>query len=301
MDSLRRISVLLEIKFNKEIREKLEILKKETEKEYKKLKDKDKYIELLQKEKNKVDKKIKDIKDTLDDDEKIKKEYDKRNRKLPLDKKIFSIRVLIKLLIEEKNEFIEKSKNLEENCKEENYNKALKETEEKLRYLRLIDIKDKENLTRELILIMQKIFLQGMNGRINQANTKEEIMDLIYQFRYYCMLPFDHEELTYQVKELHEDINSVGKFLLEKATAIKIISLFSKNTDLNYEILQNIYKTRIISLEELNIKITKEKEKFYIQLFDENIFDKKIEIESNRKIIKKDFSIKLNKKIKVFI
>ncbi len=205
------------------------------------------------------------------------------------------------MLIEEKNDLIQRSEEIEEEIKTENYNKKLKILEEKLRYLRLTKLDDNQELTKELLLIMQKIFLQGMNGKINKANTKEEIIDLIYQFRYYCMLPFNYESLIYQVTELKEDIDSVGKYLIEKAIALKVITMFSSNEDLNFKILQNIYRTRIISLEELNIKIIKETEKFSIQLFDENIFDEKIEIISNNKVNKKDFSIKINKKIKLFV
>ena len=44
--------------------------------------------------------------------------------------------------------------------------------------------------------------------------------------------------------------------------------------------------------------VIKEKEKYYIQLFDENIFEEKVEIEDIEN--KKDFEVKLNKKIKIF-
>lgn len=300
LDSLKRISILLEIKYNEDSKDKLNKIRLEEEKTYKKLQNKDKYFEQLANEKIKNEKRINQIRETLDDEDKIKKEYERRNKKLPLEKKIFSIRILLKMLIDERNELIKRTKEIKRLSTQEEYELNLKEVQEKLRYLRLVNTRGKEDLTRELLVIMQKIFLQGMNGKINQANTKEGIIDLIYHFRYYCMLHFNMEEQIFEVEELQEEINSVGKFLLEKAIALKIINTFSKNLDLNYEILQNIYKTRIISLEELNIKITSENDKFYIQLFDENIFDEKIELKINRKIIKKDFSVRLNKKIKLF-
>ena len=301
MNSLNKISILLQWKYDFKAREELENLKSELEKKYEILTNKEHYIEELEKEKKIVNEKIQAIIEILDDEEKIKKEYKDRNEKLPLDKKIFSIRVLLQTLIAEKKEYIEKLKELEELSTELNYYKKIKDLEKQLELLRLIDVENKEKLINDLLIFMQKIFLQGMNGKINQSNTKEEIIDLIYQFRYYCMIPFNNNCLINQVKVLEEDINSVGKYLLEKANALKIISIFSNNNDLNYEILKYIYITRVMFLEKLNIKITKESDKDYINLYDDNIFDEKIEIVLNRNIIEKDFAIKLNKKIKVFM
>ena len=61
-----------------------------------------------------------------------------------------------------------------------------------------------------------------------------------------------------------------------------------------------IFRVRVISLEDLYIKIIKEKEKYYIQLFDENIFEEKIEVENLKYMDKKDLEIKLNKKVNIF-
>ena len=88
--------------------------------------------------------------------------------------------------------------------------------------------------------------------------------------------------------------------LLEKAHILKIIDRFSKEQEVDYQILKNIFNIRIINLEDLYIKIIKEKEKYYIQLFDENIFEEKAELENIGKMNKKDLSIKMNKKIKIF-
>ena len=85
--------------------------------------------------------------------------------------------------------------------------------------------------------------------------------------------------------------------MILKAQEFKIINKISKDEEIDFEILKNIFTTRIINLEELNIKITKEKSKYYIQLFDENIIEETIE---NENIEKEALEIKLNKKIKLF-
>ena len=85
--------------------------------------------------------------------------------------------------------------------------------------------------------------------------------------------------------------------LLKKAHELKVIDTFGKQQDIDYQILKNIFYVRVINLEDLYIKIIKEKEKYYIQLFDENIFEEKVKLSN---IDKKEIKIKLNKKIKIF-
>lgn len=88
--------------------------------------------------------------------------------------------------------------------------------------------------------------------------------------------------------------------LIKKAHEVKVINKFSKNDEIDYGLLEIIFNIRVISLEDLYIKIIKEKEKYYIQLFDEDIFEEKIEIENMGNLDKKDLEIKLNRKIKIF-
>ena len=61
-----------------------------------------------------------------------------------------------------------------------------------------------------------------------------------------------------------------------------------------FEVMKHVFETRIIILEGLYYKIIQESEKYYVQIFDENITEEKFEIEQIEKI-------KLNKKIKIFM
>ena len=63
---------------------------------------KETYIETITKQKRELTKKIKQIDETVNDKTLLQKEYIKRNEKLPLKKKIFSARILSKLMKEER-------------------------------------------------------------------------------------------------------------------------------------------------------------------------------------------------------
>ena len=103
-----------------------------------------------------------------------------------------------------------------------------------------------------------------------------------------------------EVRQLKKEIEKNIKTLIEKAITFKIINNFSQQPELNYEILKNIFQIRIIKLEEIYIKITKEKENIYIQLFDENIFEEKVKIGTKETLKSKDLEIKFNKAVKLF-
>ena len=77
---------------------------------------------------------------------------------------------------------------------------------------------------------------------------------------------------------------------------MKTIIKISENPEENYKLSQNIILSKIISLEDINMKIKNDKEKAYLIIFDEQIEDEKIELQDLQNI-----KIKSNKKTKLFI
>ena len=152
-------------------------------------------------------------------------------------------------------------------------------------------IEDKDKLINELKIKLQKLFLNMLEINIKKAETKQEIEKIIYDFRYYSLLQYDYERKIKNVKELNTDIDKIAKKIIDKAIENKVIESLSSDNDTNYQILKNIFHVRIIRLEDSYLKITKEKDKYYLQIFDENIFEEKIEIQKP-----KELEIKLNKK-----
>ena len=90
-------------------------------------------------------------------------------------------------------------------------------------------------------------------------------------------------------------INEVLGIIIYKAIDLKVLEKISENKETNKEILKNIFKVRIIKLEKAYLKITKEKDKYFVQIFDENIFEERIEIQKPI-----DLNIKLNKKMPIW-
>ena len=150
------------------------------------------------------------------------------------------------------------------------------------------------------MLKVQKEFIKCYNIKVEKAQTKQEIITLLYEIRYYNLLPYTQEKNICQIKEIQKELEELKKKLLKKAYEMKVTEQFAKKDEIHYELMKNIFDIRVISLEDLYIKVIKEKEKYYIQLFDENIFEEKIEIQDSENLSKKDLEIRLNKKVKIF-
>lgn len=301
VEKLGMISFLLDVIYDKEYKNEAVSLKKDVEDELKKLLDSEEYIEKITKQKMIYAKKIKKIDTIINDKEKLKEEYNRRNAELPLSNKIFSIRVLTKNLRQERNEYLNQIDRLNKFLKPKTYVEYKIELKEKYKYLKKLNSKNIKNEAIKTIYEFEKIVLNCFEIKLKKVNTKQQITKLLYEFRYYCMLPYYEEIHVNQVNQLSEQIEKIQEKMIKKAGEMKVINILSKREELNYAMLKEIFNIRIINLEELTIKVTKEKDKFFIQLFDENAFEEKIEINEINDIKNKDFELRYNKKVKIFI
>ncbi|MCI8471173.1 MAG: hypothetical protein HFJ35_06940 [Clostridia bacterium] len=298
MKSLNQISVLLAIRYNEKLKNKLQQEKIEIEKQLEKTKDNQEFVQEMTQEKRRLTKEIKQMDETLNNKEMLQKEYEKRNEFLPLEQKIFSSRILSQMMMKEREEKLKKLESVNDLLNPQKFVALKKTLESKEKYLKLLDKDDLDKEIRHTMIELQKIFLSCYQTKIAKVDTKQEAMKLIYEFRYYCLLPFDDRLLIHQVEELKLHVMELEKGLIEKAHQLKLIETYAKEID--YEILKNIFSIRVINLEDLYIKVIKEKENYYVQLFDEEVFEEKIPIESLENRNKKEISFKLNKKMKIF-
>ena len=291
VEIINRLSILLDIKCNSKIKSKIKKQKEEIQGELERLEDRKSFIMEITEQKRTLKEEIKRIDETVNNKSVLQEEYEKRNEHLPLNKKIFSIRILSKEMAEERKEKIEELEHLNDLLNPQKFIKYKKDLEKKLKYLVL------KGDINSLILKLQKSFLECYKIKIMKAETKQELLRLIYEYRYYNLLPYSENEYIYEIKELKDKILETEILLIQKAIEMKLIIKISNNQDINNKLLKNIFELRIISLETLNVKIIEEKSRLVLQLFDEDMFEEKIEIEN---ISKKDVEIKMNKKINLF-
>ena len=177
------------------------------------------------------------------------------------------------------------------------YKKLLERKEEKLK---VAQIKDIQKEIEKCIIKFQEIFLKAFITKVEKANSKQEIEDLIYEYRYYNLLQIKDKIEIKDEEKLKDKLKETTNILLRKAEELKVLNQLSKDEEKNYQILKNIFETRSINLNELYIKIVRENEKYYLQIFDENAFEEKIELKLFEQASKEEIPMKLNKKVKIF-
>ena len=127
---------------------------------------------------------------------------------------------------------------------------------------------------------------------------KNEIIDCMYEIRYYNLLPYTKDEIISDIDEFNKDIELSKEKIIKKLYDNKIINTISTNEKNDIEIVKNIFDLKIINLEDIYIQIKKKDNQYIIKFYDENETLEK-EVNINLEFNKKD-KIKLNRKIKLF-
>lgn len=299
MTTIKKLSVLMELKVNPDIKEIIKKSKLKLEKELKSFDDKETYIKKLTSKKNRLTNKIMKIDTTINDKKLLQEEYVKRNAKLSLEEKIFSMRVLAEIMIEEREKLFEELQDCNDLLKPKKFIEKKEKLENEYNILKLADINNIESELKENLIQLQEMLLNCFKIKIIKAQDKHQIIKLMYQFRYYCLLPYSLKTIIYDFKGIQKNLNETGRLLIRKAIEQKAIFPVSENEVVNYEIEKNIFNVRIINLEELSLKVMKENDEYFIQIFDDKAFDKKVKINIEN-LNKKMLNIRLNKKFRLF-
>ena len=298
IELIKTISILMEMNRNKSYKNELIKLNKEVTSELEAMKNKAKYLEDLSKFKKKLEKYIKKIDITLNDKEKLSKEYEKRNKDLPLEQKIFSKRVLKSILAKEREDYILELRKCNEKMHAKNFNKLKNEYEYEVQYLKFAKINDIEKEIFESILFLQKRVLQAIKYKIKNAKTREEITKIIYEIRYFNLIPIDKKTKIGEVSKLSKMLATTKSDAIAKAYELKDFKDIFKDKSKNINVLKYMFNLKIIKLEDVSFKLIKEDDKIFVQFFDDGVLDEKFKID--KEIEPRELKIRFNKKINVF-
>ena len=157
--------------------------------------------------------------------------------------------------------------------------------------------KSKENL-EEVLIDFQKEFIYFLGKKLNKMKNRDEIVDIVYEIRYYKNLYINENTKISDIEILDNMLDKVLKkavTMLCKLGALKIISM---DINLNYEIIKYALSTRIINLEEIKLYFDEDKEGLIIKVYDKDVFEKQ-----GRKRIKvsnETLEVRKKRKIKLF-
>lgn len=274
-------------KFNTEIKK----IKKIKESRLNLFDNKYEFLNTLTDEKKKCTKTINKIDKLLNNKDLLKKEYYARNDKLPNKEKIFSISYLVKILEKERQDCLEK---IEENNRiilPKEFVKEKTKLEKEVKFLNSIFEENSESTIIEL----SKTFLKSLMEKIEKINeeNKSLLVKYIYKVRYFRYIPIEENKYIRDLKELNPKFKQIVKLIIKKAQELRIWEKITVNEEITYEILKEVFDTKIIKIENLNIVCREENNNIIVEYYDDTI------LENSKKIKKTDDKIK--KRIKLFI
>ena len=285
-EQLKKYIIYLGVKYNSEYKEKIVAGLTKLKEKLEKMTNKKQYLDELSSTKTKLTEEIKKIDQILSSESNLKEEYTKRNSKLKNEDKIFSVSHLRLMLEKERKQDLERIKNINKVMEPLEFVNIKNELEEQIKYYTDLQVENPtKEVQKELLKELKVLLCKCMQIKLENATDKKKIEDIIYEIRYYEAVSSGKE-----FEKLEEKI-------IEKACENKVLETFSADKKLNYKILKNIFKTKIIDLNTIVYVLKYNKGILTIKIYDGKIQDSTEEVKITQKV---ELQVKLNKKIKIW-
>ncbi len=276
---------------NLDYAENLKNRKKEVSEQLYLFENKKEFVSRITEEKKEFTKQIEIIDKILNDNELLKKEYYKRNEKLPNKEKIFSISYLVRILIKEREELLSKIDYSNSIILPKEFISNKSKIEKEKNFLQNIEAKVE---LKDLLQIANE-FLQIAKGIIDkiEETNKSDLIKWMYKIRYYRYVPITEDKFIKDMPELEEKFDSIIKAIIKKAQILKIWDNFCDDNDITFKILKEVFNTKIIYLQNINIQCRYENKVLYVEFLDDTIIENTININAE--------NIRIKRKTKLFI
>lgn len=261
--------------------------------EFKKFSDKEKYLEEVKKNKLKLTKAVEKIDIILNDEKILIREFKRKNSILDESKKIKNIKNFKVILEKDRQQFLEKIKQMSNLLIPQNYI----QTKEKYKFYYKI-VNETKNL-EESVIELQKEFIKLLKNRLTKVTTNDSLIDVIYQIRYYKNIYIKENTSIKEEENLKKDLENLEKKIITLSCKNAILRIFSMDINLNFKIISNVLNSKIIELEQIKLKFDYDKEKLKVQIYDKEVFEREFILDYSGK--KEDLEIRKNKMISLFI
>jgi len=220
------------------------------------------------KSKTRLNKKLERIDLALNDKNVLEKEFNKANLKLDDNKKIKTMSKYKKIISTQRQHILEEIATIDYILKPSNFLQEKKRLEEALEFY-----KCKEN-SEEVLIELQKEFLNFIYKKLCKMNTRDEIVNILYEIRYYKRLKISKEKYITDIEELDDLLDKILKKAITMLCKLGSMRIISMDIDLNFDIIKYALDTKIIDLEEIKIAVKPEEEGLIIRVFDKEVFEK---------------------------
>ena len=234
-------------------------------------------------------KEIEKIDKYINNDLALKKEYIKQNQILPPEQRVFSLSDFSEKVQERREKLKLQVDELTEKLKPKNYVKEKVIIENNLKLINELNIEE-PNIENEISEFIN-LLLKCLNIQAERMENKKDVLEKICILRYLNLFYINEKETV--GKKYKKQMQKIQQKVVTIGCNLKVLNIFSKNIKENYEVYKNIFETKIIDLEGINIEISKENR---IKIYDENSLEKEEKCTEFEELI-----VKRNRKIKIFL
>ena len=275
-----------------EEKEKIEKKLNSYNKTLQKMEDKLKFIDEQKERKIKLTKKLEKIDYALHDKKILEKNFNKSNEKLSKEKKIKSIAKYRNMLKKERENILKEINDISYILKPSNFisrRQVLQET---------VQVCSGEKKLEKIIILSQKEFLNFIDKKLNKMKTRDELIDLIYELRYYQKLRITNSVCIEDIEEIETYVDKVMKKAITKLCEIGAMKIISMDIELNFEIIKYALDTKIINIEQIKLEFDIDDKGLIIRVYDKDNFEK--QGRKQIKATKKTLEVAKKRKIKLF-
>lgn len=263
---------------------------------YENMKDKTEYIYRVSEERKRLLTEIEQKDFLLNDDKALIAEFNRRNMDLSNENKILNVSVFAEMIQTERKECVKKINGLNDLVKPTNYTRLKNELFEKTEIMSVVN--DKKKL-RDFAILFNKEIIKCFAENIEKISSKEEIIDIIYKMRYYKKMRVTKNEKVEDILELNDEVTKILKYVITKGCKEKVFNIFCKDIEYNFRIIETALDTAIANYEYTDIAIEIKDDKLEIVVYDNEVVDKKDEIDFP--LTKKDLDVRQKKRIPMYV
>lgn len=291
-----QISILENIKNDKNKKEEILNIRENLENELHEMNNKKEYLQKIANSKKIIGKDIKDIDKIINNNKLLRESFIQRNKTLEENQRIFSLSEYSEILQEKRENFLKKLNEYSKLMNPMNFVKKKAEIQDKYNLLNKINYNKSVNKEIEKTIInIQKEFLKLFSRKFIAIESKKEIIEFIYLFRYYKLIYINSKKQIKDIKELAGEIRKTEKQLITKACKLKAINILCQDIEKNYELVSKILSYNIIDLEDVNLEFKKHDKNILLTIYDDETIEDTIIYDG-----KEELEVKFNKKIKLF-
>lgn len=166
----------------------------------------------------------------------------------------------------------------------------------------LNDIKlcyNNDDIIEELLIDLQKKVISCFYKKIEVYDLKKELLSLIYEIRYYNLLPLGNKRIK-DYKELKNEIEKMQIEFVNKLKKNRVVDIYSSYAKVNYYTIKYIFEARMVNINKISFKYKIANKGIDIEYYDEESIEQKSHIALTKEEMQ-GFTKKENRKIKIIL